>query len=223
MAVEIHFLNEDTHRPEAVTNLNGLPVNGTVTINSLSQDLAHKIAISGRKFYASDADENDKVTGATSFSLTTPTFLLRNPADSGVVCIPLFFTLNQSGTVAGGAVDIIAFLDVSDRWSSGGTNERVISARPKSGTKNKCQLRTGATATTPADTTGIRMDGITTGQDVSPAEGALQQYLWTPTSVMDLLDPGTSMLIYTYADTTGPTWWWSFSWAEVPPEWLGSV
>ena len=187
-------------------------------IRSMAGDLAHRIAVEGRKFYASDADQNDLVTGQTSFANTTPTFLLRNPITSPVVIIPLFYALNQTGTVAGGAVNVITELDV-DKYASGGTSETVMCARPrmKGNHNNYGELYSGATATAGY---GVRLAGITSGEDVSPAEGALQEYLWTPTSVMDVLDPGTCLKVFTYAGTTGPTWWWTFCWAEVPPEWL---
>lgn len=176
-------------------------------------DLATRLAVEGRVFYASDADQNDKVTGQTSFATTTPTFLLRNPSTSGVICIPLYITLNQSGSVAGGDIDIIVEIDDADRFASGGTTETVLSSRPKKGRTNACTLLTGATA---SDAYGVRIDGITIAPDVSPAEGALQQYLWTPTSTMDILDPASSLLVYTYAASTGPTWWWTVKWGEVP-------
>lgn len=181
-------------------------------------DYAWYWALQGYAFYASDADQNDVVTGQTSFANTTPTFLLLNPNASARVCIPLFFTLNQTGSVAGGDVQIVTEIDEANRYSTGGTSETVLSSRPRSGRKNECLLYTGATALAGY---GVRVDGITTGPDVSPAEGALQQYLWTPTSGIDILDPGSTMLCYTYAGTTGPTWFWTWKWLEIPVRELG--
>ena len=65
-------------------------------------DLLTWLAADGRIFYASDADQNDMVTGQTSFAATTPTFLLS--VASGTTVIPLMMKLAQSGSVAGGAV-----------------------------------------------------------------------------------------------------------------------
>ena len=31
-----------------------------------------------------------------------------------------------------------------------------------------------------------------------------------------MLGPGSSLGVYTYAASTGPTWGWHFVWAEVP-------
>ena len=190
---------------------------GNPQVTSAAGDLAHRIAVEGRKFYASDADQNDRVTGQTSFANTTPTFLLQNPGNSGVVVIPLFFVLNQTGSVAGGDVDIITELDFDRNTAASGTSETVKNARFGYARANKALLWSGATA---AAGYGVRVDGITTGPDISPAEGALQQYIWTPTSVMDLMDPGTCLKVFTFAASTGPTWYWSFAWAEVPPSWV---
>lgn len=185
------------------------------------------LAAEGRVFYASDADQNDLVTGQTSFAATTPTFLLSNPATSGRYMIPLLVGLSQTGTVAGGAVDIIVEIDNADRYSSGGTQETVLCARTDSplgatavdGTgSNKCILYSGATASAGY---GIRLAGVTIGQDVSPAEGAIQQFIWTPQVGVDILAPGSSLLIYTYAGTTGPTVFWTIKWAEVPSGLVG--
>jgi hypothetical protein len=175
--------------------------------------LATRLAAEGRVFYGSDADQNDTVTGQTSFANTTPTFMIRHDSTNTVVLVPLYISLNQTGTVAGDAVQIIVEIDNAARWSSGGTVETVLSSRPLKGKTNQCILYSNPTA---GSGYGVRVDGITTGQDVSPAEGALQQYLWTPTSTMDILDPGSNLLVYTYAGTTGPTWFWTFKWAEIP-------
>lgn len=182
-------------------------------LRQAADSLATRLSVEGRVFYASDGDQNDLVTGQTSFANTTPTFLLNNPSTSGVICLPLYISLTQTGSVAGGAIDIIVEIDDAARYSSGGTAETVLSSRPKNGRTNQCTLYSGATASAGY---GVRVDGMTIGQDVSPAEGALQQYLWTPTSTMDILDPASSWLVYTYAGTTGPTWWWTVKWAEIP-------
>lgn len=185
-------------------------------------------ATEGRVFYASDADDNDLVTGQTSFAATTPSFLLVNPVGSGRVVVPLQFILSQTGSVAGGAVDVIMAIDDANRFSSGGTQELVFCSRTDSplgvtaaaGTgSNKAILYTGATATSAY---GIRIDGMTVGQDVSTAEGAINQYNWTPLAGMDFLAPGSSWLIYTYAGTTGPTWFWTVKWMELPTGEVGA-
>ncbi len=191
------------------------PVLPTFSHVPLTADLAWRFAVEGKIFYASDADFNDLVTGQTSAADTTPTFLLRNPAISGRVCIPLTVNLAQTGTVAGDAVNVIGVLDRSDRYGSSGTSEGVFNANTSVFKQNQCQLWTGATASAAVAGQHVRVDGVTMGQDVSPAEGAIQIYSWTPQSGIDLMYPGSSMLWYTYATTTGPTWWWTFKWLEL--------
>ncbi len=227
LPVELYFRTDDTQEADRVTPQNPFPVRpygpSDAFFNNkvpFSLDYTWRLAMEGRIFYGSDAAAGDLVLGQTSFAATTPTFLLRNPTSSGVVCIPLGFWLNQTGSVAGAAIDVIAFLDKVDRYSSGGTNEGSISSRPLSRNTAVCSIFSNPTATAAATGAGKRIDGVTTGPDVSPAEGALQQYLWTPTSGIDLMDPGSALLVYTYAGSTGPSWFWTFKWAEVPVSWL---
>ena len=94
----------------------------------LSYDVAWVLAAGGRVYIASDADQNDRVTGQTSFANTTPTFLLNNPSTSTVVCIPFYYQLTQTGTVAGGAISIETEARSATAYASGGTSEGVSSA-----------------------------------------------------------------------------------------------
>ncbi|HSE46006.1 MAG TPA: hypothetical protein VLA89_11835 [Gemmatimonadales bacterium] len=192
--------------------MSGMPLFSGVP---LSADLSWRFAVQGKIFYCSDADFDDKVTGQTSADATTPTFLLRNPVTSKRICVPLLVNFAQTGTVAGGAIDIIGVLDRTDRYASGGTSEAVVNANTLRAGGNFCSLYSGATASAATAGAHVRVDGVTVGQDVSPAEGAVQIYTWTPQSGIDLLYPGSSMLWYTYAGTTGPTWFWTFKWLEL--------
>ena len=168
------------------------------------------LALQGRVFICSDADENDRVTGQTSFANTTPTWLLNIP--SGTTAIPLYVNLTQAGTVAGGDVSIRIAVDNALRFSSGGTIETVYNPRTSSGLINLCTLYSGATAT---NAYGIRLFSAVTAADVSPAEGAVQGPYWQAELPYFLEGPG-AFLVYTDAGTTGPTWEWSIAWAEVP-------
>lgn len=173
-------------------------------------------AAEGRIFYASDADQNDLVTGQTSFAATTPTFQLDVP--DGTTAIPLLLSLHQTGSVAGATIDVIMEIDNAVRYSTGGTAETKLAARTDAPITSLCTLRSGATA---AAGYGVRIFGITVGQDVSSAEGAVNEIIWTPPG--DQLDyivgPG-AWNIYTYAGATGPTWFWTVKWMEIPSGWL---
>ena len=173
------------------------------------------LAAHGQVFYASDADQNDLVTGQTSFAATTPTFIIDVP--SGTTVIPLMVSLNQTGTVAGAKIDVIIEIDNADRYSAGGTEETVLCSRTDITAANLAKLYSGATANAGY---GVRLQGLSIGQDVEPAEGALQEYLWVPTSGVDFLVGPAAFLVYTYAATTGPTWFWTIKWAEIPSSFL---
>lgn len=185
------------------------------------------LAAEGRVFYYGDADQNDLVTGQTSFADTTPTFLLSNPAGSGVYIGVLRIFLAQTGTVAGDIVNVIVEIDNTNRHSSGGTAELPFCSRTDSplgavaadGTgANKGILRSGATASAGM---GQRIDAGIAGPDVSPAEGAFNPYVYEPSSGIDWLAPGSSCLVYAYAGTTGPTLIWGFKTVEVPAGLMG--
>lgn len=169
------------------------------------------LGLEGRIFYSSDADQNDYVTGQTSFANTTPTFLLRVP--SGTTAIPLAVRLRQAGTVAGGQIDVIIEIDNADRYSSGGTSETVLSSRTDNPVTNNCTLYSGATA---AAGYGVRIFGLVgLEQDVTPLYPELSGVDWIGDGSDYLVGPA-AFAVYTYAATTGPTWSWAVKWAEIP-------
>ena len=176
-------------------------------------DIGSKLAIEGKVFYAADSAANTFVLGQTSWVVTTPTFLLQIP--DGTTAIPLGINLNQTTPVAGAAIDIIVEFDNADRYASGGTSETVFPARttgPSGTNTNLCTLWSNPTATSAY---GIRVDGVTVGFDISSAEGVINEYVWTPSGGYDFLVGPASVLVFTYAGTTGPTWIWNFKWGEI--------
>lgn len=188
---------------------------GLRTLALKGGDIASLLALEGQAFYASDAAQGDFVTGVTSFATTTPTFLLRVP--SGTTAIPLGVSLAQASTVAGAAISVILEFDNAERFSAGGTTETILSARTigpssSSNATAACTVLSNPTAT---DAYGIRVDGVVLGPDVSSAEGAVNQYLWTPSGGYSFLVGPAAMLVYTFAGTTAPTWLWTLKWAEV--------
>jgi hypothetical protein len=162
-------------------------------------------------FVAGDADQDDLVTGQTSFAATTPTFLLRVPA--GTTAIPLFFNLAQGGTVAGGAIDVIAEIDNADRFDTGGAAETIFPTLTSGGPDPLCTLRSGATALAGF---GQRVDSWRVTADVAPVStDIIPKIVWRAEETYRLVGPA-SFLIFTYAGTTGPSWFWSIGWKEVP-------
>lgn len=202
-----------------------LPVNavsGQIAVSSTpsavadvlkAQDFVSWLALTKKVYTASAASAvNGTVTGQTSFVATTPTFLLSVPL--GITAIPLLAALAQSGTVAGADINILMAKDYENRFSSGGTALQAI--RDRDGLANpSCTMRSGATATADAGVVPTRMWGLQLGPDVSPAEGVINEAVWTPAGALDFIDGPGSWLIYTYAGTTGPTWLYEFKWAEI--------
>ncbi len=169
----------------------------------------------GRMFNASAAAQDTTVTGATSFATTTPTFLLDVP--SGTTALPAYMSLNQAGSVAGGAVTVLMEMDNADRYTSGGTAATVLNKKTtddRATAQSTMHSATGS-AITATDAYGVRVMGLVTGQDVSPAEGIITEMVWTPAGGIELLVGPAAWLVYTFAASTGPTWLWSFAWAEV--------
>ena len=172
-------------------------------------DYLWNLAEKGKIFVASDADQNDVVTGQTSFADTTPTFLLDIPAKTTV--LPLYLNLSQAGTVAGDVVSFVVEIDNKTRWASGGTAEKVFNTQANANPNRKSTFYSNPTTSAGY---GIRIDGKSVGQDVSPAEGAVPPIGWRP-EIPYLLTGPASILFFTYAGTTGPSWYWSFAWAEL--------
>jgi hypothetical protein len=194
-------------------------VSGTPEGAIFTAPLIDHWAREGRVFFASDGDENDLVTGQTSFADTTPTFSLQVAAGAPVAVVPLYYQLAQTGSVAGAAIDIITEIDNIAKRASGGTSETVLSSRTDSlGVAHDTNVILYSNPTGTAGY-GVRVAGITLGPDVSSAEGARNEYLWTPLAPIYLMPTaaiGASLNVYTYAGTTGPTWFWTFCWAEIP-------
>ena len=187
---------------------------GSLYVSSWLDGLADE----GRIYDAADADENDTVTGQTSFVATTPTFLLRVPDKT--TAIPLCLKLVQAGSVAGDFIQIHVSTDNADRYSSGGTSEAVLSSRTDNPHTNACTFYTGATASAGY---GITIDHETLAEDIDPASADAApafSYLWLPRVPRRLVGPA-AFLVYTYATSTAPTWRWAFSWAEIPSSAIG--
>jgi len=171
------------------------------------------LGMEGRVYISSDADQNDMVTGQTSYADTTPTLMLDVP--EGVTAIPLGVFLSQDGTVGGGEILVHIEIDHVVRYASAGTAEAVLSSRTDMPLPNQCTLYSGATAVAGY---GILVYGGNFPQDVDPAVADdinWHQFLWTPTVPMFLVGPA-ALLVYTYAGATGPSYYWNVKWAEIP-------
>lgn len=208
------YIFQQSNSPSRASNGVWAAHRGTRDGAAFTADYLHALGQEGRLFFASDADQNDTVTGQTSFVNTTPTFLLNVP--SGTTALPLYMGLVQAGTVAGGAVDILMEIDNANRYSSGGTAETVLSSRTDQPVTNACTLYSGATASAGYGVGILHILAIP--QDVAPAITEIyqwHQFFWAPPLPIYLVGPA-AWCVYTYAGTTGPTWNWSFGWGEIP-------
>lgn len=179
----------------------------------VTAELMHQLLFDGRVFVSGDADEDDQVTGQTSFAATTPTFLLRVP--SGTTAIPLWVHLNQIGTVAGGIISCLVSFDRVDRYSSSGTSENVTAMRTDRLVSSACTLYSGATAA--AATDARLLFAATLDQDVTDPNLTESIHIVADRDfVSPLLVGPAAFLVFTFAATTGPTWNWSLGWAELP-------
>lgn len=186
---------------------------GLVNRELAKGNLMGYLAANGRIFTASAAAQNTAVTGATSFATTTPTILLDIP--SGTTAFPLRLTAGQTGTVAGGAVTGIVEWDNADRYTSGGTAATTLNQMFHNRTNLATLYTATGTAITATDAYGVRDMALTFGADVDTAEGALQEFIWTPNAGPIGLRGPAAWLVYFYAASTGPTIWYTFSWGEV--------
>jgi hypothetical protein len=186
---------------------------GLVNRELAKGNLMGYLAATGRIFTASAAAANTTVTGATSFATTTPTFLLDIP--EGTTALPLRFTGGQTGTVAGAKVDIIVEWDNADRYTSGGTEATWLNQMFHSRLAVCDFYSATGTAITATNAYGVRDMALSIGQDVEPAEGALQEIIWTPNAGPIGLRGPAAWLLYAFAGTTAPTLWYTFTWGEV--------
>ena len=192
-----------------------------LTTKGLS-NIPEYLAALGRVFYAADSTMIETVTGQTSFATTTPTFLIDVP--SGQTVIPLMVNLAQTGTVAGGVITFAVEIDNATRYASGGTAEGVLCSRTSGGDlggslPTGVVVYSGATAT---DAYGIRLTAEDYAQDVAEVstEGAPRNPLWTPQAGLEYVVGPGAFLVYTFAGTTGPTWFWSIKFGVIPTAWL---
>lgn len=201
---------KDTYRYAAVTP-NGALFSATY-LDSLARE--------GRIFVSSDADENDVIVGATSFAATTPTLLLEVP--NGTVALPLWVMLQQAGTVAGGNISVAVSFDIISRYTSGGTAETIRSTRSDHPVTPLCTLYStgGSAIVAPAASRAQSLYHQTIMQDVALVATDIplpfaDEGVWRPPAPIYLTGPA-SLLVFTYAATTGPSWLWSIGWAEIP-------
>jgi len=168
--------------------------------------------LDGRAFMVSNAArETALAVGGTSFSDTAPAFILDVPSGTGVV--PLEIDLRQGGTVAGGMITVLATLSDKVRRASSGTSHTPQNMRFDEPQTSGCSFYTGPTANTNDDDISLfsglyehNLDGaLTTSHVLWSARHSYAPYLVGP----------ASLVVYTFAGSTQPSWFFTFKWAEV--------
>ena len=168
--------------------------------------------LDGRAFMVSNAArETALAVGGTSFSDTAPAFILDVPSGTGVV--PLEIDLRQGGTVAGGVITVLATLSDKVRRASSGTSHTPQNMRFDEPQTSGCSFYTGPTAATNDDDISLfsglyehNLDGaLTTSHVLWSARHSYAPYLVGP----------ASLVVYTFAGSTQPSWFFTFKWAEV--------
>lgn len=151
------------------------------------------------------------VTGSTSYSATTPTFLLSQSAAANRLVVNSI-ALVQLGTVAGGDISVVVAIDTRNRYSAGGTIITPQNVYADSG------VLTGSRAATAV----LRSSPTATAEDAATVR-FIETHLMSPSVPSRLtFDFGDglvigatgSLLIYTWAATTGPTWRPIIEWSE---------
>jgi hypothetical protein len=178
--------------------------------------LTQALGSEGRIFFGSQGTaQNSTFTGQTSFSATTPDLTLEVPA--GTTAIPLSLSLVQTGTVAGGLITVILGIQNAAERSSGGTAWTLVtSSRTDKPMTPSCSVYTQPTVS--SDTVGVRLWAATLKQDVTNTVYTNHVY-WTAlgqeSAVPYLVGPA-ALKVYTFASTTGPTFFADLAWAELP-------
>lgn len=178
--------------------------------------IPHEWAADGRLFVASNvARQTALATGGTSFSDTAPAFIIDFP--SGTTGIPLSFVLNQGGTVAGATpITVLITIDNKARYSSGGTAITPVNMRLDAPRTSGATVY-GTSPTAAAIGTQISLYSALLAADVTPAADSFfpTGVVYEPPYPPYLVGPA-SIVIYTFAGTTQPSWFYSFVWAEIP-------
>ncbi len=164
--------------------------------NFAARGKAFASCVGGRRFSVAHQTPGTTITGQTSFVATTPTFLISQAAAAHRVVLSNF-ALCQVGTPAGGTVHIALAIDSSDRYSTGGTAITPQATAMPSALSPGFSFRFNPTASAPSS---VRILNEWT-------QPAWAGSIFNPDLHDGVLIGFTgSILVYTWAATTAPTW-----------------
>lgn len=160
--------------------------------------------------------------GGTSYSATAPAFLFDVPV--GTTMLPLGVHMVQGGSVAGADITVMLTYDKILRFSSGGTAITPRAMRtdaPVATAVTSSYYGTTATAITALTASQVNMFSY----DIQAADVTIganvyehREFIWPKVSNVpapELVGPA-SFLIFAFAGTTQPSFFFSIAWAEIP-------
>ena len=170
------------------------------------RDKKYNALLYNKLFKVTHQTPGTDITGATGYVATTPTFMLYNTGTSTNDVILGSIWLSQVGTVAGGFIDIVVMIDSVNRYASGGT--AVV---PQNSNMGSAVTAGAAFRTTPTASAATATQRVVWATSAPKTLGT--------TTVIDFQDGiriGTtgSILIYTFAGTTGPSWAFNLEFTE---------
>lgn len=158
--------------------------------------------------------------GGVSYSDTAPALLVDVP--SGHKMLPLFLRLRQGGTVAGGVITVILTVDNIVRYTSGGTGITPLPLRTNVAAASSNMVAYYGTAAGAITAIAVSRNQLVAAaiitHDVATTPNSPQTRFNFPDGPDDewpvLVGPA-SFVMYGYAATTQPSWFFNFSWLEL--------
>lgn len=164
----------------------------------------------GKLFHVNNPTIGTGVTGQTSYAATLSTLTFRN-VSSNKIMVPMYARLYQTGTVGGSIITIHVSTLETGQFTSGTALTVYNSNQNK---QDAPAVLAYHTATLPTFTTGNqRLVQTETIFQTVTAANSLPVVFPSPGFVQ--VRPGGQLDIYTLATTTGPTWFFNVSWAEL--------
>lgn len=172
---------------------------------------AYVAARSGRRYAVTHQTQTTFVTGQTSYVATTPTFLIYQAAATRHLTLSAM-TLCQAGSVAGAIIHIAIVVDSTDRYASGGTAVTPLNFLVDSAdTKYSEDAGFTFTYNPTADASGSDPDQGRIVQHFTLAPNVTAPVPFSLDTEDGIMIGVTgSILIYTWAATTGPSWTFNF-------------
>jgi hypothetical protein len=161
--------------------------------------------IEGFLFKVTNPTPGTQIAGQTSYSATTPTFLLQTDgADREVVGLDMW--LWQAGNAAGSDIEVVVMMDSTARYSSGGTEVTPVNSDMTSTTTATSEFYINPTCS--AASANVRQLW----------SAHVDNVLCTKTEIdfedgIKIGDTG-SILVYTWAASTAPSWIFGFEFVE---------